>query len=138
MKEKVERMKRDEVEGNNLQQLTFTDKEFPGLNFHDDGNELEFAGKMYDIVKIKNSPGKKIIYCLTDARETQLKILAKKQQQQKNISYKNLLAKIYIPSKNLAVPVSTSAKKNIYSFFIPADRICSASYDILKPPPQTA
>ena len=136
MKEKVEKMKHNEVDENNFQQLSFTDKEFSNLDFHDDGNELEFAGKMYDIVKIKKIPGKKIIYCLTDGRETQLNILANKQQQQKNSSYINLLAKVYIPCKNMAVPVNAAGKNIIPSFFIPEGRICSVCYDILKPPPQ--
>ena len=138
MKEKVEKMKRSEVDENNLKQLLFTDKEYSTLIFHDDGNELEFDGKMYDVVKIKKINGKNGIWCLTDTKETQLKIFAKKQQQEKNLRFRNLLLKVYISSNKIALLPALPHKKNGYLVSIFLDQICSPSYDILKPPPQAA
>ena len=138
MKEKVDRMKRENVDETDLQQFIFSEKEFSSIDFHDDGEEMELHGKMYDIVRIKHVSGKVVVHCLSDAKETYLKMIAKKQQQQRNIRLKNLVAKVYVSAKNIiTIAEDNSGKKHSY-FAFSCGHTCSISYDILKPPPEIA
>jgi len=135
MKEKVNRLKKENSE-HDLQLFNFTEKEFAAIDFHDDGEEMEYHGKMYDIVRVNHAPGKVTVHCLSDAKETYLKMIAKKQQQQKNLRFKKLAAKIYVSAKGLNPASDNFDDSKHYSCSVSLGQVCSISYDILKPPPQ--
>lgn len=134
MKVRIEEMLQMESNEELLDQFVFSKSEFQQLQFEDDGRELEFNGKMYDIVKIREGKDTKIIYCISDEKETGLKDLAKKNNTQKEKKLKNTISKIYLSQPFLAFPeYSISGDKYVPRF---RENIKSLSYEVLTPPPR--
>lgn len=135
MKVRIEEMLRMESNEEFLDQFVFSKSEFQQLQFEDNGHEFELNGKMYDIVKIKKSKDTKIIYCISDEKESGIKDFAKKNNTQKEKRLKNTISKIYLSQPFLVFPGYPIRYKHYISRF--GENIKSLSYEVLKPPPRS-
>lgn len=136
MKARVAGIIRSDIYEDDLEQKTFSNEEFSQLTFEDDGHEVEINGRMYDIVSIKSFNGKKIIYCLSDEKESNLKDWVKKNCPQKNNKLNNIFSKVFAPSKPVAPAIFTYQPKNNFLSSLPVENIFSIAYDVVTPPPR--
>jgi hypothetical protein len=100
--------------------------------------EFRYKGEMYDVVKIKNLPGKKYYYCLSDNKEKQLIAGFNKTHNTKKESEKRL-------KRNFSYSFYLqpfAATKNVYpielAFSTIGDFYTSNTIDIHSPPPKWA
>jgi hypothetical protein len=136
MKARVATIIHSEAYEPDLKMLVFTNQEFSKLIFEDNGHELELNGIMYDIVKVKSLVGKKIVYCINDKKETNLKDWARKNDPQKNTSIKNILSKVYTPSRIMMPVIASINYPGHYQYPLNSENIFSISYEVIKPPPK--
>lgn len=137
MRKRISEWRKHPVNLSALEKITVTHELFQQLHFEDDGKEVEYRNRMYDIIWIDTSGEQTVIYCLDDKKETALKQSTGRHNSQKDDRYKLLV------SKNLAGPVrllndfyqrmtSTIFRRHLTPFLPRVPR------DILKPPPDLA
>lgn len=138
MKAKISSLRRSARDLQDAEQFIVTENEFTSLHFEDENQELEYNGKMYDIITIKQVAGKRIIYCISDKKETHLKLLAKKQRQNRNQWVKNSLTKLFTSSCRVSTGPGKLPAQSTYFIAVSTGILPWLFYDILKPPPEQA
>jgi hypothetical protein len=118
--------------------IIIPDEKDQGICWIKPNKEFRYKGEMYDVVKIKNLPGKKYYYCLNDRREKQLIAGFNKTHNTKKESEKRL-------KQNFSFSFYLqpfSASKNKYPIKLTFTNIgnyyMSNTIDIHSPPPRLA
>ncbi|MEO7265528.1 MAG: hypothetical protein ABIW38_11475 [Ferruginibacter sp.] len=119
----------------NLETFSFTPAEFEMLHFSPSNKEITIAGKNYDIAEIKKSGNKITVHCLADEKEMQIKLLAKKDQQQKNQQIEKSFSKIFIANPVSTLLHSAPAEETTKLFSYNTSSTCNVYLDIIVPPP---
>lgn len=71
--------------------ITLTANELAAAHFKDEGKEIEWKGRMYDIVSVKVVNGKVVLSCFDDHDETLMVLAMKKMTEESNNSPYNII-----------------------------------------------
>jgi hypothetical protein len=74
-----------------LVSITLTTNELATARFKDEGKEIEWKGRMYDIVSMKVESGKVVLSCFDDNDETLMVLAMKKMTDESNNSPYNII-----------------------------------------------
>jgi len=106
-----------------------------------ENNEFQFAGKMYDVIDLREKGEKIILSCLEDKKETELvKSFAATQQEESrtgkntSLSLLQLFSNLYVINEVEGLPLSPQQSPNSYSEY--QAFLINRNSEILTPPPQ--
>ena len=121
-----------------LQTFSFTESEFAKQPYSPANKEITIAGKNYDIADIKKVNELVIIRCLADEKEMQIKLWAKKNEQQKSQQIEKAFSKIYTLQTNTTILQIVSSEISSKLFYYNCSVPQNVYLDIIVPPPTLA
>ncbi len=124
-----------DMEQAKLETFSFTPAEFELLHFSPSKKEITIAGKNYDIADIKKSGNKITVRCLADEKEMQIKLWAKKDQQEKNQTVEKSFSKIFIANPISILLHNAPGEETTELFSYNTASPCNVYLDIIVPPP---
>lgn len=135
MQQKVATTMASDLKEGLLETFSFTAGEFEILDYSSSDNEITIDGKNYDVADIRHNNGKITVRCLADEKEMQIKLWAKKNQQQKNQLVEKSLSKIFTAQNPSALLQfgNPAVKSNLFNYN--TSSLTAVYLDIIDPPP---
>ncbi|MCA6363355.1 MAG: hypothetical protein IM638_09975 [Bacteroidetes bacterium] len=136
---KVKHQVLTELSESHLVSITLTAGELASARFKDEGKEIEWKGRMYDIVSMKVEGGKVVLSCFDDNDETLMVLAMKKMTDENNNNpYNTILNEFELLAIDHFTKTEIPARPDLFTrlhFAEPAWRVPAFIPNVPTPPP---
>lgn len=141
----MKRRIKESVPESELFTISFSTSHAPSIEWLREGKEFRYKGRMYDVVRTKNTPDSVHYQCIDDSQETHLfahlDFLVKKQLDEHSNPTANNIRKIstlffsllYLPIEGLDFHSFNASSNNQFAYLSSYSEIC---LDQIPPPPK--